>query len=663
MQLSQNSRRSGWFRRMAMMAGCSYLAGFPSFTPTQAAGLPPNVVSKPVGFVKIVIPPKSSVLGSAPFVFSDSSIQSILSGQLTGGSNATDADQLLKWDPATQQYRIIYKLQESGTLSLNGSWVESTPSGTALSPAVIVPGEGFWIKNQHSVTQSVFLAGEIVVSASVSITAYPRMSLLGYPYDARGRISAPITRKSGKRPLSIGTWYNAKNASVDGYMNMGESLWYNNQSGTAMTWTVWRPYPNPFPATPGVPNIAQLRASADGQAVTLTLGTAGMPGNATVCVHYQDVAEQGSFTSTNNWTLAQADIPVEGRLILEWTDRGSPTRPGIPSVRTRIYLVTRGQDRVDSPANTGYLGMSLPANFKPFTAASPWNTPISQSPEIDPDSALMIANLSATAPYFGADFVKWTTPVHVIDFTQARKVNVYSSKGPRSPDVDPNADGIIENIPMPAGIWPDPEQDGHVVMVDPVARKSWEFSRFGMDTNGNYVASTISIWDLDGAGYYTPFSGSYWWARGSNGAGVPWIGGIIRPEEIAAGEITHAILCATPVNRKCTVDGQKEQVCLPACRTDGWGIGTAYIPEGARLQLDPTLDLDALNLSPETKVVARAMQKYGMIVSDNSSSFKTYFQNLGTDWGAWANSPIPDELWKIPVSSFRVLKCTLVTRR
>jgi hypothetical protein len=651
-----------WFTLIAVMTGYSGLIGFPFVADTSAAGLPPNVVSKPVGFVQIAVPPNTSTMCSAPFVISDRSIQSILSGQLTGGTNAAASDQLLKWDATTQKYIILYKLEGSGNPALAGSWVESTPAGPMLSSAAILLGEGFWIKNQHSITQSVFVAGEIVVSASVSITAVPSMSLLGYPYDVRGRISAPITRKSGKRTLSIGTWYNAKNVSVDGYMNMGESLWYNNQSGTTMTWTVWRPYPNPFPATPGVPNIAQLRASADGQAVTLTLGTAGMPGNATVCVHYQDVAAQGSFTSTNNWTLAQADIPVEGRLVLEWVDRGSPTRPGIPSVRTRIYLVTRGQDRVDIPANAGYLGMSLPTNFKPFTASSPWNTPISQNPEIDPDSALMIATLCAKAPDLGASFVKWTTPIHVIDSAQARKVSVYSIKGPKNPDVDPNEDGIVENIPMPACIWPDPERDGHMVLVDPVARKSWEFSRFGMDTNGNYTASGISIWDLDGIGAHTPFLGPYWWTYGSNGSGTPLIGGIIRPEEIAAGEINHAILCATPVNRKCTVDGQKEQVCIPACKTDGWGIGTAYIPEGARLQLDPALDLDALKLSPETKVVARAMQQYGMIVSDNSSSFKTYFQNLGTDWGAWANSPIPDELWKIPVSSFRVLKCTLVTR-
>ncbi len=661
MIIFHNSGRSRRHKLLAVITGCFSLVIPLSGTITSAAGLPANIVSKPVGFIRVAVPPNKLVLCSIPFVLPDPSIQSILSGQLTSDTHATTADQILKWDPTSQQYRIIYKLGGTGNPALDGSWVESTTSGMMLSPASLSPGEGFWIKNQHSVTQSVFVAGEIMLADSIYITAYPCLNILGYPYDIRGRISAPTARKSDRRIIPVGTWYDAKNTSVDGYMKIGESLWYDNQSGTGITWKVSRPYPNPFPASSGVPHIARLRFSQDGQTVTVIMGTAGMPDNATVCVYYQDVASTGSFNSTNGWSLAQADIPVNGGSVLEWTDTGSSARPRITSVRTRIYLVTRGQNSAAILAHA-YLGMSLPANFKPFSPSSPWNIPIPTSPEIDPDSALMIANLNATTPFLGADFVKWTTPVHVIDSTQARRVNVYSSKGPRSPDVDPNADGIIENIPMPAGIWPDPEQDGHMVMVDPVARKSWEFSRFGTDTNGNYIASTISIWDLDGVGCHTPFSGSYWWARGSNGAGMPWIGGIIRPEEIAAGEISHAILCATPVNRLRLANGQKEQVCIPACRSDGWGIGTAYIPEGARLQLDPNLNLDALELSRDAKVVARAMQKYGMIVSDNSSSFKTYLQNLGSDGGAWADSSIPNELWKIPVSSFRVLKCNVVTR-
>jgi hypothetical protein len=627
-----------------------------------AAGLPPNVVSKPVGFIRISVPPQQQVLCSVPFALPSRSVQAILSGQLTGGAQAGNADQIMKWDAATQKYRIIYKLEGADNLALEGSWVESTSSGPVLSSAVILPGEGFWIKNQQATAQSVFLAGEIVVDASVSVTAARGLSLVAYPYDVRGRIAPPTTKRSGRQTTLIGTWYDGNNASVDGYMNLGEALWYNNRSKTAVTWRMWRPYPNPFPALPGVPNIEHLRLTQNGGGVTLTLGTAGLPGNATVTVHYQDVGLTGSFNSTSNWTLAQADIPAGGLDVLEWTDTGSSVRPGISSVRTRIYLASRGRDTLMSSANTGYLGMSLPANFSPFAASSPWNTPIAANPEVDPDSDLMISNLCAQVTDLGAAFIKWTTPVHVIDSLQCPKVNVYSIKGPKNVDVDPNQDGIVEGIPMPAGVWPDPERDGHLVMVDPVARKSWEFSRFGQDSNGNYSASGISIWDLNGSGYHAPFTGSYWWTYGSNGAGVPWAGGIIRPEEIAAGEIRHAILCATPVNRKSTLAGQREQVCIPACKTDGWGIGTLYIPEGARLQLDPNLDLEALNFSPETKVVARAMQRYGMIVSDNSSAFKTYFQNVGPDWGAWASSPIPDELWKIPVSSFRVLKCNLVTR-
>lgn len=312
---------------------------------------------------------------------------------------------------------------------------------------------------------------------------------------------------------------------------------------------------------------------------------------------------------------------------------------------------------------SGYLGMSLPASFRAFTNTSPWNTAIPASPEVDPNSQAMISTLKAKAPYLGVDYQKWTTPVHVIDSAQAPKVSVYSTRGTLNPDVDPDANGIVDNVPMPSCVWPDPQSDGHMVMVDPVVGKSWEFSKFSLGTNNQYWASTVTIWNLSGTGYRTPFLGPYWWTQGSTGSGVPWIGGIIRPEEIQAGEIRHAILCAIPTTRFSTVPGQKEQLCIPACRTDGWGIGTQYIPEGARLQLDPNLNLDSLKLSAPTRIVAKAMQRYGMIVSDSSTSFKTYLQNLGPGGGTWTNYPIQNDIYKIPVSSFRVLRCNLVTRK
>ena len=141
------------------------------------------------------------------------------------------------------------------------------------------------------------------------------------------------------------------------------------------------------------------------------------------------------------------------------------------------------------------------------------------------------------------------------------------------------------------------------------------------------------------------------------------IAGLIRPEEIEAGEIRHALLCATPVNRKAAQYGGSSELCSPpASRTDGYGYGVEYIPEGARIQLDPNLDLDSLALSEGSKTVARAMQKYGMIVGDNSRAFKVYFQNIGPDGEVWEKYGYFQDLKNIPVERLRVLKCNIVTK-
>jgi hypothetical protein len=148
------------------------------------------------------------------------------------------------------------------------------------------------------------------------------------------------------------------------------------------------------------------------------------------------------------------------------------------------------------------------------------------------------------------------------------------------------------------------------------------------------------------------------------GAGMPLVAGIIRPEEVKAGEIRHALLCATPINRKSTYEGGPDQVCSPpASRTDGYGFGIDFIPEGARIQLDPELDLDTLNLSPGTRVIARAMQQYGMLVGISAPTFKIFCQNMGPDspiWGAYNHF---DDLGRIPLNRFRVLACDMVAKQ
>ncbi len=93
------------------------------------------------------------------------------------------------------------------------------------------------------------------------------------------------------------------------------------------------------------------------------------------------------------------------------------------------------------------------------------------------------------------------------------------------------------------------------------------------------------------------------------------IAGVIFPDELSAGEINHALAVSLP----CVKTGGP---VYPATESDGKCIKSGAIPEGARIQLNPELDLDKLNLSYHEYVICKALQEYGAFVVDVSGSIE-----------------------------------------
>jgi hypothetical protein len=170
-------------------------------------------------------------------------------------------------------------------------------------------------------------------------------------------------------------------------------------------------------------------------------------------------------------------------------------------------------------------------------------------------------------------------------------------------------------------------------------------------------------------GYYSSsaFEGlgpSEGWNWGSTATSLPVIGGTVMIDELRAGSIDHAIAAAVPWTCAATF-------AAPAQRTDGKLTGAGCLPEGARLRLDPSLDLDRLALPPVTRLLARAAQRYGLVIRDTTaSSFAFYFQDptpTGTDpysgpGGLYGGYP----RWKImrafPWERLQLLQMTLCTK-
>jgi hypothetical protein len=153
------------------------------------------------------------------------------------------------------------------------------------------------------------------------------------------------------------------------------------------------------------------------------------------------------------------------------------------------------------------------------------------------------------------------------------------------------------SVPIPHDAAPNSGSDGAMVTVDEGSSKIFEFWRAAKHGD-QWSADWGAVNSLTGSG----------WGGSSTGSGASRLAGVVRVEEIRAGEIPHALALQT--NNACTTFRP------PAIKTDGKSTGADCIPEGARLQLDPVVDLSTLGLSKGALAVATAMQRYGGYIVD-----------------------------------------------
>jgi hypothetical protein len=188
------------------------------------------------------------------------------------------------------------------------------------------------------------------------------------------------------------------------------------------------------------------------------------------------------------------------------------------------------------------------------------------------------------------------------------------------------ARNVTVDVPLPRGAAAAAGSDAQVVIVDRTRGDEWGVWHLRRDPDGwraenayhyNVRWSGVPPRAADG----TPF--------GSRGSGLPYLAGLVRPCEIARGRIDHALAFA--------YDGPSADRVYPATKSDGLRAGGATLPEGARLQLDPSLSaarIRSWGCRGPCLVVARALQRYGMYVVDNSGRPKIMFEYEGTaHWG------------------------------
>jgi hypothetical protein len=282
--------------------------------------------------------------------------------------------------------------------------------------------------------------------------------------------------------------------------------------------------------------------------------------------------------------------------------------------------------------STGATGIAV-AEGRFFSDNSPWNTRI-DSKSIDPKSDRMIKQATkrigvverpgstvlrlqrrtiTEGVYINTE--SWTTPVVV----GGVPTNVVC----RQIQCGDGDDTVVLNIPE--DIDPDPRYDGWFTIFDTNESIAYDLWRARREADGSISYHFMRKWDLNGPGYSPPQVVS---ARGS---GLPLFAGLIRPGELEAGEINHALAISVP--------GPAQSFFVqPASSTDGNGTKNS-LPEGARIRLkadvivprprDPvTGRLIKLNAHQQrlADAIVAALRTYGAIVVDRARVPTLYAQ-------------------------------------
>lgn len=282
-------------------------------------------------------------------------------------------------------------------------------------------------------------------------------------------------------------------------------------------------------------------------------------------------------------------------------------------------------------SNHTVIGNRLPGTWRPFSDDSPFNTPISSSETIDPNSANVISFMNSAAS--NLRFTNSYMPaIWVVNSNNVEKHLLANTASPFDIwDPTHNRESTVK-VPIDSTMWGEQTSDGHIGIIDPFHMMMWDMSRYrnNIQNPGDRIdSSTFNVWDLTGKGTGDPNEGWRSGARGSRGSGFSSIAGLIRPEEIQAGEIRHALVF--------TFDEVRHEdlgFYYPACRSDGTSFDANAPAEGMRFRLNPNLnntDFDAMGLSDAAKIVAKALQVYGMYLADSGGDMALQLQLLDPD--------------------------------
>ena len=250
-----------------------------------------------------------------------------------------------------------------------------------------------------------------------------------------------------------------------------------------------------------------------------------------------------------------------------------------------------------------------------FPANNVWNATVDQLP-VDANSAQYVATIGAPRkpahPDFGSGLYAGAPigiPFITVPGTQP-KVNVTFDYDSES---DHGGYPVPSNAPIEGG--PSSTGDRHVLVIDKDHCILYELYNAYAQPDGSWHAGSGAIFDLKS----NALRPAGW--TSADAAGLPIFPGLMRYDEMAAGEIQHAIRFTAPQTRNTYI--------WPSRHEASSLTGMNYPPMGQRFRLKASFDITGFPAA--VQVILRALKKYGMILADNGSS--------------WYLSGAPDDRW------------------
>ena len=272
--------------------------------------------------------------------------------------------------------------------------------------------------------------------------------------------------------------------------------------------------------------------------------------------------------------------------------------------------------------------------FIPFPSDNAWNRDISNAP-VDPNSDAIINFIGESTPLhpdFGAGLYDGSTmgiPYQVVSGQPFVDIK-FTAYGDES---DPGPMPIPHNAPIEGYPHPD-DGDRHVLILDRDNCWLYELYHSYPQKNGSWKADSAAVWDL-----LNNEQRPYTWTS-ADAAGLPVFPGLARYDEVAAGQIRHAL--------RFTLQYSREAFTPPASHWAPNSNNQYAAPMGMRLRLKASYDISSY--PPQAKVILAALKQYGMIMADNGSSMFV----TGDPDNRWSNDDL-GTLKQVSASAFEVI--------